>query len=188
MPPLGATIAVAREQDRFAVSAAGIFAGRASGATRNARDRFRHRRRALPRHAVSVGRQDQLRTRLLRAGAGRAECLRHPLPARQRHAGKRIWHDGRSEIACGAAISCSGRAMSPSSAMRPRSCTPTPSIWRSRSSRSPRRSRGSARAAITSPACGGRPDAQHCALPQARTDLTIFSIASRPGYPMIATS
>ena len=86
----------AREQDRFAVSALGFLPAAHLAPTRDARDRFRRGRRALPRHAVSVGRQDQLRARLLRAGAGRAECLRHPLPARQRHAGKRAWRVGRS--------------------------------------------------------------------------------------------
>ena len=50
-------------------------------------DGLRRGRRALCRHALSLGRQDQPRPRLLRAGAGRADRLRHRLPARQRHAG-----------------------------------------------------------------------------------------------------
>ena len=43
-----------------------------SRAARRGRARFRRRRRALPRHALSVGRQDQPRPRLLRPRAGRA--------------------------------------------------------------------------------------------------------------------
>ena len=50
---------------------------------------FRRGRRTLCRHALSVGRQEQPRHRLLRPRPGLAERRRHRLPARQRHAAGR---------------------------------------------------------------------------------------------------
>ena len=50
---------------------------------------FRRGRRTLCRHALSVGRQEQFRNRLLGARADITERRRHRLPARQRHAAGR---------------------------------------------------------------------------------------------------
>ena len=67
--------------------------------------------RSASRHAVSVGRQDQSRPRLLRPRAGRADRLRHPLPARQRHAGACARHADRDRFEpARAATWCSGKA------------------------------------------------------------------------------
>ena len=71
--PLGARLAIVREDGAFAVTADGLFVPRQHLAARDdRRDRFRRGRRALRRHALSVGRQDQPRHRLLRPGADRA--------------------------------------------------------------------------------------------------------------------
>ena len=81
---------LAIERPRRRTGAARLRRLRAGAASRAARRRgtgFRRRRRALRRRALSVGRQDQPRHRLLGPGAGRAHRLRRRLPARQRHAG-----------------------------------------------------------------------------------------------------
>ena len=92
------------------------------------RERLRRGRRAIPRRALSVGRQDQLRHRLLGPGAARAHRLRHRLPARQRHAGARARRGARAmptSPTCGAAISvlegpCRDRARRRNAAARQR--------------------------------------------------------------------
>ena len=152
-PPLGCRLAVAARRRSLARSrdAGGFVPARHLAPLERRRAGFRRGRRALHRRAVSVGRQDQPRPRLLRPGAGRAHRVRHRLPARQRHAGaraRRRRHRADSPL-CGAAISCSGRAMWRSCATRDAASTPTRSTWRSRSSRSARRSRASARRAAT---------------------------------------
>ena len=68
---------------------------------------FRRGRRTLRRHALSVGRQEQPRHRLLRPGPGLAERRRHRLPARQRHAAGRPRPGAgaaRNRRSCSAAI------------------------------------------------------------------------------------
>ena len=90
--PLGAQARrSSREDGAFAVTRErlAICRGGISAPIDAMRDGFRRGGRALPRHALSVGRQDQPRHRLLRPGAGGAERLRHRLPARQRHAAGR---------------------------------------------------------------------------------------------------
>ena len=81
-------------------------------------------------------------------GAALVERLRRALPARQRHAGDshscRLSNRRPISPTCSAATSCSGKATSPSCATPRRSSTPTPSTWRSRSSRSRKRWRASA--------------------------------------------
>ena len=66
--------------------------------------------------ALSVGRQDVARHRLLGTGASRAAGRRPRLPARQRHAGTGARQIVVARASCGAAIWCSGRATSPSRA------------------------------------------------------------------------
>ena len=64
----------------------------AAAASRTARRKgsgFRRGRRTLRRHALSVGRQERVRHRLLGPGAGVADGGRHRLSARQRHAARR---------------------------------------------------------------------------------------------------
>ena len=74
---------------------------------------FRRRRGALHRRALSVGRQDQPRPRLFRPRPALALLRRHRRPARQRHAVRVARRDAARRLrCCGAAISCSGRAMS----------------------------------------------------------------------------
>ena len=127
---LGALVAVARFEGDFAVTADGLLPLRpASRADRRARARFRRRRRAFSRDALSVGRAHQRGDRLLRPGADRAGGGGNRRAARQRHAGggarrSRCRSTTRSRI-CGAAIWCSGRATSASCATRRRCCTPT---------------------------------------------------------------
>ena len=87
--PLGALLSVARIVEPFAVTTTGAFVPpAASCAHRRGRERPCRGRRAFPARALSLGRQDVVRPRLLGAGAGGAERLRHLLPARQRHAGE----------------------------------------------------------------------------------------------------
>ena len=118
-------------------------------------NRFRRGRGAVLGNALSVGRKDQSRHRLLGVVAACARRLRHPLSARQRHAGA---GPGQRALAtsssnCDEAIFCSGRAMSPLCGTKRRSCMPTPITWRS-SSRLPRhRSPAFAPQAARSPAC-----------------------------------
>ena len=127
--------------------AARLHSARPRRAARAAREGLRRGRRTLPRGPVSVGRQDQSRARLLRPRADRAQRLRHPLPARQRHAGSRARQGRSTSRRRGAAISSSGRGMSRSCATARISFTPTRSTWRSPSSRSRPRSRASRRRA-----------------------------------------
>ena len=87
---MGATVTVTREDGAFAVTREGWYLPRQHLGSLDAHgDGFRRGRRTLRRHALSVGRQEQPRHRLLRPGAGLAERRRHRLPARQRHAAGR---------------------------------------------------------------------------------------------------
>ena len=84
----GRGLAVARQDERFAVIANGWHLPRTHLVPAQvAAARFRRRRRTIPPHALSVGRQDVARHRLLGASAGLAASRGHRLPARQRHAG-----------------------------------------------------------------------------------------------------
>jgi hypothetical protein len=76
--PLGARLHIVRIEDRMAVTRSGAYVPHAHLAPFD---------RTLRRHAVSMGRQDRARPRLLGAGAGGADGVRHRLSARQRHAG-----------------------------------------------------------------------------------------------------
>ena len=106
--------------------------------------RFRRGRRALSRHALSVGRQDRARPRLLGPGAGRAAPPRHRLPARQRHAGSGARHSRRRSPTCarGDLVFWKGHVAIARDA-RHAASTPMRFTWRSRSSRWPKRSRAS---------------------------------------------
>ena len=95
-------------------------------------NRFRRGRRAVPGNTLSVGRKDQPRHGLLGIGAARARRLRHPFvratPTCRSGRSAARSHPRTSPSSCGAAISCSGRAMSPSCGTRRRSCMPTPPV------------------------------------------------------------
>ena len=69
---------------------AGICRSSISARSAACREGFCRGRRTLRRHALSLGRQEQPRHRLLRPRPGRAECRRHRLSARQRHAAGRV--------------------------------------------------------------------------------------------------
>ena len=96
-PPLGAKLTITREQDRFAVSPVGFLPLSHVAPLDHRETDFVAVAERFARNAVSVGRQDQLWARLLGTGAGVAQCLRHPLPARQRHAGKRARQASRTD-------------------------------------------------------------------------------------------
>ena len=79
--PLGARVAVARQDDRFAVTAAGWHIPQAHLAPIEAeRAGLRRGGREIPRHALSVGRQDLARPRLLRPAASRHAGCGQPCP------------------------------------------------------------------------------------------------------------
>ena len=155
--PLGAAIEVVRDDGTFAITPQQHFLPlQHLSALERVRERFRQHRRALRRRAVSLGRQDGARHRLLGPRADRARRLRHGRAARQRPA------------AAGAGRGAGGRRDRRSAPWRPdllegtrgdrarprrRSCTPTPFTWRSRSSRSPRRTNAFSPRAPTSSAC-----------------------------------
>ena len=87
---LGSKLTIAREDGMFRRHARGhVPAEDPSRAARPSRAGLRCGRRALPRHALSLGRQEQFWHRLLRPGPGLADLSRHRLPARQRHAAGR---------------------------------------------------------------------------------------------------
>ena len=109
-----------------------LCAGGASCSDRRIRNRLRCGGGALSRRALSVGRQDHARPRLLGPRASRAEPraafrVRATATCRKRRSASRR---GRLPI-CNAAILCSGKAMSPWCATAQASCTPTHFIWRS---------------------------------------------------------
>ena len=80
-------VTVMREDGPFAVTREGLYLPqRAPRIARRQGTRFRRGRRTLCRHALSLGRQEQPRHRLLGPRADIARCRRHRLPARQRHA------------------------------------------------------------------------------------------------------
>ena len=86
--PLGARLNIVRVEDRMAVTRSGAYVPHAHLAPLDSYEAgFRRCGRPLRRRAVSMGRQDRARPRLLRAGAGGADGVRHRLSARQRHAG-----------------------------------------------------------------------------------------------------
>ena len=88
--PIGARVTVTREDGAFAVTSEGWYLPRRHvGQPRRDGNGFRRGRRTLRRHALSVGRQERARHRLLRPGPGFAQRRRHRLPARQRHAAGR---------------------------------------------------------------------------------------------------
>ena len=86
--PFGAKLAVARVEDRLAVTDSGFYVPAVHlQPVRRQRSRFRRGGRALSRRALSVGRQDRARPRLFGPGADRACGLRRLLSARHRYAG-----------------------------------------------------------------------------------------------------
>ena len=86
--PMGAVVAIARQDERFAVTAQGWHIPAVHLAPLKAKQNgFRRGRRTISRCALSVGRQDLARHRLLGAGANFAASCRRQLSARQRHAG-----------------------------------------------------------------------------------------------------
>ena len=88
--PMGARVTVPREDGTFAVTREGWYLPRQHVGSLDAlRGGFRRGRRTLRRHALSLGRQEPARHRLLRPRPGIAERRRHRLPARQRHAAGR---------------------------------------------------------------------------------------------------
>ena len=86
--PMGARLAIARQDERFAVTASGWHVPKVYLAPIKARqsDFVAVAERFLGT-ALSVGRQDLARTGLFRPRADLAPGRRHCLPARQRHAG-----------------------------------------------------------------------------------------------------
>ena len=145
--PMGALLAIARRGRallRHAVGAA--YSVRASGVDAGDQGRLRHRRRIVPRHALSVGRQDLAGHRLLGIWC-RSPC-RPPAWAARATATCRKWRwaSRRRSPNCAVAISCSGRGTSPSPATRAVCCMPMPITWPWRSSRPRTRSRASRRA------------------------------------------
>ena len=78
--PFGCQLSIARVEPPFAVTATNGFVPlRHLVDARSSRTRFRRRRGALPRRALSVGRENQSRPRLLRAGAALARApAAHP--------------------------------------------------------------------------------------------------------------
>ena len=87
---LNARVTVTATEGDYARLATGGWVYRpASGRPRCVRGGLCERRRALPAHALSLGRQDEPRHRLLGAGADGADGRRHRGAARQRHAGAR---------------------------------------------------------------------------------------------------
>ena len=97
--------------------------------TQRARTGLRRGRRALSRDALSLGRPDVRRHRLLGPGSDGAHGGRRRVAARQRHDGggpRRAYRHRRSRARRSrAAISCSGRATSGSCAIPSRCFTPT---------------------------------------------------------------
>ena len=84
---MGTTLTVTARGRRFRRHPRGLVsAAAACRRHRPLRERFRRGRRAVRRHALSVGRQEQPRHRLFRPGADLADRRGHRLPARQRHA------------------------------------------------------------------------------------------------------
>ena len=139
--PLGAGSRSRAIEGPFAVTASGGYVpARHLAPLESSENRFRRRRGALPRRALSVGRQDQPRPRLLRAACrSRSPPAGSPCPRdsdMQEQALGDADCDGPTSPPCSAATCCSGKATSPSCAIKRRSSTPTPSTWRSRSSRS----------------------------------------------------
>ncbi len=89
--PFGARLVVAQSEGRMAVTAAGAYVpAAASGAGRRQRDRFCRRGRALPRRALSVGRQDRAR-----AWTAPAWCRSRSPPAASRVRATAICRNGR---------------------------------------------------------------------------------------------
>ena len=147
--PFGATLTRHPRGGSLAVTSSGGqlsfgYVPASISADRRERARFCRRRGAFCRHALSVGRQDHARGRLLRPCPDRAYGMRRDLPTRQRHAGARAWHSGRSR---GAVIRTARtrrsdileRARGDRARSRGPSCMPMRFIWPSSSSRRVRR-------------------------------------------------
>ena len=93
---MGSQLAVVREDGTFAITREGWHLPKPHvAAIEPSRADFVAVAERIPRHALSLGRQEQLRHRLLGPGAGFAHGCRHRLPARQRHAA------GRTRQECG---------------------------------------------------------------------------------------
>ena len=143
---LGCRLAILRLEGTFAVTCRRISARAPSRRPLDARETgLRRRRRTVPRRALSVGRQDQPRHRLLGARSGRADRGRALMPARQRHAGAGVGNGDRSWSRPLQSAPRRSDVLGGSRRHRPRFaerwCTPTPFTWRSRSSRWRRRLR-----------------------------------------------
>ncbi len=147
---------------------------------------FRRRRRAVSRHALSVGRQDLARHRLLGAGAGRAAGRRHRLPARQRHAGNGARQDRRRSPTCAAATWCSGRATSPSRATA-RNCMHANAHHMMVAIEPAGGGHRRIKAAGSEVTSVKRLYVQHTTLPQARMAPTSCCSGLSPGWPRMAT-
>src|SRR5665811_513833 len=150
--PMGARLAIVRQDERFAVTAHGWHLPAVHLAPIKAR---------LP-DFVAVA--EEFSTRLICGAARRrsastarawcrSRCKPPAIPARAT-ATCRKWRSANCprSASCGAAIWCSGRATSPSRATAKPCCTPMRMPWRWRSSRPPMPSRASKRRAATSPA------------------------------------
>ena len=113
LPPLATLVmdsflTVTREDGAFAVTREGWYLPRQHlGNLDRFEQRFCRGSRAVRRHALSMGRQEQPRNRLFRPGPDRIERRRHRLPARQRHAAGRPRQDAghrRNRKNCSVAI------------------------------------------------------------------------------------
>ncbi len=118
LPPLtalslGSTVQVARIEGDFAITAQGaIFAAHLAPA-RGSRGGFRLRRRAVHRRPIPWAARPASASIVPASSSSRCRCLRHRRPARQRHAVCVARRDAARRCACcGAATSCSGRAIS----------------------------------------------------------------------------
>jgi len=148
MPPLGSRIAVTREQDRFAVSAAGFIPlGHLAPLAQREKDFV-----AVAERFMGVPYLWGGKTNLGLDCSGLVQVALNacglPCP-RDSDMQETRWAPQSTSRGCGAAIWCSGKAMSRSCATGRMSFTPTRFTWRSPSSRSRPRSPASRRRAVT---------------------------------------
>ncbi len=90
-PAARAQLAVAREQDTFAVTSFGGFVPKLHLVPPHMPSRTLSQWPSGSSATLSVGRQVEPWSRLLRSRAGRADGVRHQMSARHRHAGERAW-------------------------------------------------------------------------------------------------